>query len=157
MTWTVAMLALLVFMLMQRAADGWPVHKLRTWAAMMWSSGLAWGAILVPDATLMHVVLMFIAIDIVAGYIVMIRPAGHAQKAIGLCYMVMIFYHIGVAAASLYGPVATESYTAFLSATGWAQLAILTLWSGWDVGRACLHRLGFNRHRNTAEEITRAY
>jgi len=156
MTWLAAMMALLVFMLMQRAGDGWPVHKLRTWAAMMWSSFLAWGAVMVPDATLMHVVLMFIAIDIVAGYIVMIRPAGHAQKAIGLCYMVMIFYHIGIAAASLYGPVFTDSYTAFLTATGWAQFAILTLWSGWDVGRACVHRLWPNRRQNTAEEIAGA-
>jgi hypothetical protein len=139
MTWFVAMLAVLAFMLMQRACDGWPVHKLRTWASMFASSALAWS---IPYMSLTSIVACFIVIDTMAGFVVMVRPAGAAQKAIGFLYFIMILQHIAVAIASLKGPVNTASYEAGLTFAGWSQFAILLAWSGWDVGGFALHRLG---------------
>jgi hypothetical protein len=144
MTWFVAMGAVLLFMLVQKAADGWPAHKLRTWAAMFLSSVAGWIAVGVYGGV---PVLSFIIIDILAGVAVLARPAGLAQRAIGLCYGVMILSHIGYKIALLRfdGVVSSTSYEAFMTFAGWAQLVILTVWSGWDVGRAVLHRVGLRR------------
>jgi len=137
--WFGAMIALLVFMLMQRASDGWPAHKLRTWGAMFGSSLLAWA---IPNIPLIWLIACFIIIDTLAGFVVMVRPAGAAQKAIGFFYFIMLLQHIAVAIASLSGPVNTTSYQASLVFAGWSQFAILLAWSGWDVGRFTLHRIG---------------
>lgn len=143
MNWFAAMSALLVFMLVQKAADGWPLHKLRTWAALMCASLLGWASVAafggIPVAA-------FIVIDILAGVAVLARPAGIAQKAIGLCFAVMILHHLGLKIAMLFfGVVDTASYHASINFAGWVQFGILLAWSGWDVGRAILHRLGFGR------------
>lgn len=144
MTWFAAMLAVLLFMLMQRADGAWPLHKLRTWAAMFCSSLAGWFAVSFYGGV---PVLSFIIIDTLAGVIVLARPAGIAQRAIGLCYGVMILSHIGYKIALLWfnGVVSSTSYEAFMTFAGWAQLVILTAWSSWDVGRAVLHRLGLRR------------
>jgi len=144
MTWFAAMGAVLLFMLVQKAADGWPAHKLRTWAAMFCSSIAGWVAVGVYGGI---PVLSFVIIDILAGVAVLARPAGIAQRAIGLCYGVMILSHIGYKIALLWynGVVSSTSYEALMTFAGWAQFVILTAWSGWDVGRAILHRLGFGR------------
>ena len=129
-------------MLVQRSADGWPVHKLRTWAAMAGSSAAAWA---VGYQDLFSMLMAYIIIDFVAGRIVLIMPAGVAQKAIGFGYSVMILYHIGLALALLKGPVSTSSYDAFMTFAGWSQFAILLVWSGWDVGRAIVCCTGVHR------------
>ena len=142
--WFAAMLAVLLFMLLQRAEGSWPLHKLRTWAALFCSSLAGWFAVSFSGGV---PVLSFIIIDILAGVIVLARPAGLAQRAIGLCYGVMILSHIGYKIALLWfnGVVSSTSYEAFMTFAGWAQLVILTAWSGWDVGRAILHRVGIGR------------
>ena len=144
MTWFAAMGAVLLFMLVQKAADGWPAHKLRTWAAIFCSSLAAWVAMWFYGGI---PVLSFVIIDILAGVAVLARPAGIAQRAIGLCYGVMILSHIGYKIALLWynGIVSSTSYEALMTFAGWSQFVILTAWSGWDVGRAVLHRLGFGR------------
>ncbi len=144
MTWFAIMGAVLLFMLLQRTDGAWPLHKLRTWAALFCSSLAGWIAVANSEAV---PVLSFIIIDILAGVVVLARPAGLAQRAIGLCYGVMILSHIGYKIALLYfqGVVSSTSYEAFMTFAGWAQLVILTVWSGWDVGRALLHRVGFRR------------
>ena len=141
MIWFAVMGALLLFMLLQRADGAWPLHKLRTWAALFCSSLAGWVAVSVYGGV---PVLSFIIIDILAGVAVLARPAGLAQRAIGLCYGVMILSHIGYKIALLWfeGVVSSTSYEAFMTFAGWAQLVILTAWSGWDVGRAVLHRFG---------------
>lgn len=144
MIWFAAMTGVLLFMLLQKAADGWPTHKLRTWAALFCSSLAGWVAVSVYGGV---PVLSFIIIDILAGVAVLARPAGLAQRAIGLCYGVMILSHIGYKIAVLWldGAVSSTSYEAFMTFAGWAQLVILSAWSGWDVGRAILHRVGIGR------------
>lgn len=144
MIWFAAMGAVLLFMLLQRADGAWPLHKLRTWAALFCSSLAGWVAVSVYGGV---PVLSFIIIDILAGVAVLARPAGLAQRAIGLCYGVMILSHIGykIALSWFEGVVSSTSYEAFMTFAGWAQLVILTAWSGWDVGRAVLHRAGFGR------------
>lgn len=145
MIWFGAMLALLPFMLLQIMDGVWPLHKLRTWAALFCSS-VAGYMVVTPHGGVP--VLSFIIIDILAGVIVLARPAGLAQRAIGLCYGVMILSHIGYKIALLWfdGVVSSTSYEAFMIFAGWAQFVILTAWSGWDVGRAILHRSGFVWH-----------
>lgn len=140
MIWFAAMTAVLLFMLLQRTADGWPLHKLRTWLAMFVSSALGWAAVYTSDGIPL---LAFTAIDIVACVIVLVKPAGAAQKAIGLFYVVMILWHMGMGIATFLGPVETSVYENVLVASGWAQFSILLVWSGWDVGRHILHRFGF--------------
>ncbi len=134
------MLVLLVAFLVQGLLDRWPVHKIRTWIALFASSIAA----LIAShhvADWDGLMRSYILIDGLAAWVVLIRPAGAAQRAIGLCYFVMILSHIGLVGASLGGRVDTASYDSLQGALGWAQFAILCLWSAWDVGKAIVHRL----------------
>lgn len=86
----------------------------------------------------------YIAIDLAAAALILIRPAGIAQKAIGFCFAVMVLAHIGVVGASLSGPVHTAIYDDLNTRLGWAQFLILLMWSCTDVGKTALRSLGFD-------------
>ena len=135
--WKTAMIACLLLIIMQRAGGFWAVHKLRTWAAMMLSS--LWGMAAVSLTGDYTPVILWIIGDCVAGLIVIMRPAGLAQKAIGFSYLMLVLYHIGFL---LSGGKIIETYIEFQIATGWAQIAVLLLWSVADVGRHIGHRIG---------------
>lgn len=146
------MLGLLLAFLVQALLDRWPVHKLRTWAALFLSSLAAlFASHQIADWD--SLVASYMLIDGLAAWVVLIRPAGAAQKAIGLCYFVMILSHIGLVSASLGGRVDTASYDSLQGALGWAQFAILCLWSAWDVGKAIAHRLWSNRSLVASETL----
>ena len=108
--WKLAMLALAPLM---RGHE-----MLRTWLAMF---GASVAALLVQD------VVAYIAIDAIAGAIVMARPSGLAQKAIGALFVLMVMFDLGF----YLSPHADWGlFASALSAVGWVQWVILGAWSG---------------------------
>lgn len=120
--WKLAMLLALPFM--GRGA------KLRTWLALM---GASIAAMAFPPLT----VGAYIAIDGVAGAIVLANPAGEVQKLIGRLFMLMVCYHLGFALAQALWPVAGAEilYYKANAATGWLQFLFLMGWGLFDAGK----------------------
>jgi hypothetical protein len=146
MVWPLAMLALLPLILLQRSCGAWPVHKLRTWAALLGSSAAAWFfAYLIADsyAPMWLYGIAFALFDLVAFRIITRRPAGVAQHYIGVICMLMFASSIGFSAACFWfrGDVDTLQYERILHLSGWGQFAILLAWSIVDVGGHFVHRL----------------
>ncbi len=75
-------------------------------------------------------IMAFAAIDAVAVYLVLKRPRGEAQKAIGLIFAMMLCVHIGfyVACHMQPGPHDVEGYAAYNRLLGWLQWAFLFSW-----------------------------
>jgi hypothetical protein len=84
--------------------------------------------------------LTYIALDLAAAGVVLVRPAGLAQKAIGFCFAVMVLAHVGVVIASISGSINTTNYDNLNMRLGWAQFIILLTWSCDDVGKAIYSR-----------------
>lgn len=98
-------------------------QMLRTWVAMFGASVLAW---VVQD------VVAYIAIDAVCAAIIMARPSGLPQKAIGALFTLMVMFDLGF----FLSPSADWSlFAGALSAVGWVQWAILVGWTGHDFWR----------------------
>lgn len=137
--WKLAMLWLLPLLFVQVASGGgWPFHKLRTWAAVLGSSVAAY---LVTPTEGYAPLLAYALIDFSAACIVLVKPAGVAQRAVGLAYVAMILFHCGAGAGGNYS--GDGFYRTFLISAGWFQWAVLLVWSGWDVGRALLAAFGW--------------
>lgn len=121
--WKMAMFALIPLMSGRQ--------KLRTWAAVLMSSILAM-LVSGPEA--------YIVIDLICGLAVLTKPAGAAQRAIGLLFAGMLIVDVGYAVSpQLDGGML---YYRVLSALGWLQWAILAAWGLYDVRQAIARRLG---------------
>jgi hypothetical protein len=95
-------------------------EMLRTWVAMF---GASIGALLVQD------VVAYIAMDAICAAIVMARPSGLAQKAIGALFVLMVMFDLGF----FLSPRADWGlFASSLSLVGWTQWAILGAWAGHD-------------------------
>lgn len=138
--WQISVLCLLPLILCQRAAGaGWPFHKMRVMVVLLLAGYVSH---LVTPKIGYPPVLYYAVIDSLAGAATIARPAGIAQKAIGVCFAGMIFYHAGFAGAMWwYGPdVNSAPYYDFQGDVGWLQFAILAGWGGWDSGSAVYNR-----------------
>ena len=138
--WQISMLYLAAFIVAHFAWDVRPWHRVRTWIALFGAGFLGQYA----NATISNVdalMASYIALDLTAAAIVLVRPAGIAQKAIGFCFAVMVLAHIGVVSASAVGPINTVIYDDLNTRLGWAQFLVLLLWSCDDVGKAVVRRL----------------
>lgn len=129
--WKLAMLALLLFLLCDRRNIGGP--KCRVWLAMF---GASLAALYVPFAA------GFLVIDLLAGALVLKRPAGVAQRCIGLLFAGMAVFDIGYIIG---GAQAPGQFVQFMSLIGWLQFSILLAWGlydrwGFDVRRAWIGR-----------------
>ena len=95
----------------------------RTWAAMF-GAGLA-ASMFSPFS-----IPAFALIDGIAGYIVLKRPRGETQRAIGLLFVAMLFIHVGFFTACWLQPGAQDfmGYALVNRYIGWLQLACLALW-----------------------------
>lgn len=136
--WKVAMLFALPFM--GRGA------KLRTWIALMGASA---AALLFPPMA----VSAYIAIDTIAGVIVLAKPAGEVQRAIGRVFILMVLFHLGyLTSQAFFGevPGAASFYHNANVAAGWVQFAFLLGWGLWDAGLAWARFA--NRRRNVRSE-----
>lgn len=129
--WKLAMLALLLFLLFDSKGAMGPKH--RVWTAMF---GASLAALYVPFAS------GFLVIDLLAGALVLKRPAGVAQRCIGLLFAGMAVFDIGYIIGGAQSP---GQFVQFLSLVGWLQFTILLLWGlydrwGFDVRRAWIGR-----------------
>lgn len=113
--WKITMLCLLPFMLI-----GDRKAKLRTWGALF---AAALAALAFPHVG------VYIAIDLVAGAVVLSRPAGIEQKLIGLLFAGMAVFDIGFILGGQNDP---DLYVRFLTILGWLQAAILAIWGAHD-------------------------
>jgi len=121
--WHWAMLALLPFM-----GDS---HRLRTWAALM-------GASVAPHLLPVMSVEWYVVIDAVAGTLVLRRPTGCAQRAIGALFALMVVYSVGYMLAD--NPAGASVYLDAHTITGWAQWGCLAGWGLYNGGKALYDR-----------------
>lgn len=120
--WTLAMLALLPLLFWR-----WESAKARTWAVLIGASF----ATLISD----HPV-WYLAIDSIAGMLVVAHPRGAAQKLIGGIFILMIGSDLGFWGATLtHTELDRTGFLEMLTHMGWAQWAILAWWCGYDVVR----------------------
>lgn len=120
--WHIAMLLLLPLM------NSWT--KGRTWLALMGAGVVPW---LLPPMDIPA----YIVIDAVAGAIVLRRPAGFAQRAVGACFALLVMFHVGFLVS--HTPGNEHAYYQSNTVTGWGQFTLLTAWGVADVGKAVLH------------------
>lgn len=98
-------------------------HKLRTWAAVF---GASIATYFIQDPV------GYLIIDSIAAAIVVARPAGIAQKIIGMLFVWMMMFDLGY----LLSPHAGWDLFFGLSlALGWLQFTILAGWEGHDAIR----------------------
>ena len=127
--WKIAMLAIVP--LMRRGP------KVRAWVAVFAASVLAyylpalvaeWAHKSVDDVT----PATYMVIDLAAGALVLARPAGVAQKAIGLVFANMALIDAGY----LLSPQLDHGilYYWIMLVLGWVQFAILAAWGSYDAG-----------------------
>ena len=140
--WVLVMVAALPLMWPQRFEGKlrWP--KLRTWTALFGASLSSW---MVTPAVGATPFLLYALICFAGAAIVMVRPAGTAQRAIAMIFAFMAAFNGGayLAGEPNGGPV----YSAMLHYAGWSQLFILLFWGCTNVGfgkiASCrFHRLG---------------
>lgn len=115
----------------------WRRDQWRTWAALMGASSMSFVA---GGATWAN-----LAIDIVAGSLVLARPAGVEQRAIGLIFSAMAIMDLGYSlSAQLDGGL---RYWWWQSALGWVQWCILAAWGAHGLGTALWSHI--RHHRDT--------
>lgn len=110
-------------------------HRLRAWLSVMASSLLA---LLVPHLS----PVAYFGIDMLCGAMVLARPAGCAQRAIGMLFACMAVFDI----AYWVSPQIDrgELYYWGLMSLGWAQWTILAVWGFYDTGKVIARRAGFS-------------
>lgn len=113
-------------------------QKARTWVALFGASIAAWLVKLDNPAS------AYAVIDALAAYLVLRKPLGEMQRAIGVLFIGMLGIDVGFASACWLqpGPHDYGGYTAFNQLMGWLQWACLASWGGGD---ALASRLIFNR------------
>lgn len=135
--WHVLMLAMFVGM------DKCPM--MRTWAALF-LSGCA-GLFIPPDW-----IGAYMLVDLTAGYIVVRRPAGVAQKSIGAIFVMMVIFHIGFMTAMALGrAVDGHVYGVINRGAGWLQLLCLMGWGLWNAMESAVDRYRAFRGRALAQ------
>lgn len=125
--WKLAMLALMLFLLFDSKGSMGPKH--RVWVAMF---GASLAALYAPFPS------GFLAIDLLVGALVLKRPAGVAQRCIGILFAGMAVFDIGYIIGGQSSP---GQFVQFLSLIGWLQFTILLMWGlhdrwGLDLRRA---------------------
>lgn len=95
-------------------------QMLRTWAAVM---GASVAAYFVQD------IVAYMAIDAIAAAVVMARPAGYAQKAIGAIFVSMLMFDLGFFLSPHNG---WDLFLLASTVAGWVQWLILGAWAGHD-------------------------
>lgn len=126
--WHIAMLAALPFMFSSA--------KMRTWVALAVAGVIPW---LLPPM----IVPAYIVTDALAGAIILRKPAGCAQRAIGACFAMLVMFHVGFLLSHA-GNGTTSMYYQANVITGWVQFALLAAWGLADAGKAllCWGRIG---------------
>lgn len=143
--WQQAMLAMLPLFVWLRWTRGrWPLHRLRTWAALFGASLSAW---LVTPEHGDTPFLLYALICLVAAWVVSIKSAGIPQRAIAIIFGGMAAVHGGLYFTGQ--PNGGDAYVEVMQIAGWAQFAILFFWGFKNVGlgtlvRRRVHRMGYH-------------
>lgn len=95
-------------------------QKLRTWGAVF---GASLATYFVQDPV------GYLAIDAIAAAIVVARPSGLPQKAIGGLFVFMLMFDLGFVLSPHKG---WDLFVALSTAVGWVQWLILGAWAGHD-------------------------
>ena len=135
-TWPIAMVCILPLLAIGSRKRLFGVgipwgSRARTWLIL---AGAALSAFLLAPFG----IFAFAAIDAISGALVLKRPRGEAQKAIGLLFVAMLFTHLGFYFAIRLqpGPPDYSMYTTFNQALGWLQWSCLFSWGvGYAVER----------------------
>jgi len=120
--WKLAMLMLSPFMRGKQ--------KLRTWLAV---AGASVATFFVTDPV------GYLAIDAIAAAVVVARPSGLPQKAIGGLFVFMMMFDLGFVLSPHAG---WDLFASLSTAVGWVQWMILGAWAGHDA---------LGRYRNWAD------
>lgn len=136
-TWPIAMVCILPLLAIGSPKRPFGVgipwgSRGRTWFILA-GAGLA-AFILAPFG-----IFAFAAIDGLSAALVLKRPRGEAQRAIGLLFIAMLFTHLGfyLAIRLQPGPPDYTLYTQFNQLLGWLQWACLLSWGiGYAVERS---------------------
>jgi len=135
--WKAAMLIIVPFM--ARAP------KLRAWLAVFTASVLAFYMPAIVAAQMGTTLIQatpgtYLAIDVLCGGLVLAKPAGIPQKAIGLVFANMALIDAGY----LVSPQADHGilYYWIMLVLGWVQFAILAAWGAYDAGTYIAGRFG---------------
>lgn len=121
--WFLSLAALFLLSLTSR-------QKTRTWAAIAIGSVLAW---FLPPVS----VAGYLVLDTLSAALVLRKPAGLTQRAIGLLFAIMILVHAGFAISDQRG---WSLYYSLQEAVGWLQLSCLFAWGAYDGLVALLRR-----------------
>ena len=102
-------------------------QRMRCWVTMLAASAAAW---LIGAAA----PIPYMFIDLVGGLVILTRPYGIGQRAIGMVFAMMAIFDAGY----LLSPQVDNGqlYTEALTFLGWVQFSILTIWGLHDVGKA---------------------
>lgn len=134
--WHEAMLAMLLLFLVHRRNMGrWPLHRIRTWAALFGASLAAW---LVTPPFGVTPFFTYAVICLIAAWVVSVKPAGIPQRAIAIIFGGMAAVHVGLFFTGQ--PNGGAAYIEVMQIAGWAQLAILLFWGFKNVGFGPLAR-----------------
>ncbi len=133
--WHWAMI-LLIPVMFSRISKQW--H--RTWCALIWASI---AANIDPENLWAN-----LAIDIIAGGIVMVCPAGNAQKAVAFCLLAMAVIDFGTAMAKPAYP-GRLWYWHMQNTFAWLEWAVLAAWGahGLGLGQIAARNFGVLRDR----------
>lgn len=93
----------------------------RTWIALFGASVATF---------FVHAPLGYLAIDAIAASIVVARPSGLAQKAIGVLFVCMVLFDLGF---YLSPQADSDLFRTILTGIGWLQWLILGAWAGHDL------------------------
>lgn len=133
MNWFAAMLCLTPLLALDSPAHVWGVRlpsgqKLRTWLVMFCASLGAWLVRADNPAP------VYAVIDGLSAYLVLRRPLGEMQRAIGALFIGMMAVDLGFTGACWLqpGPHDFGGYFAFNGQIGWLQWACLALWGVGD-------------------------
>lgn len=86
----------------------------------------------------------YMAIDMLAGALILTRPAGLPQRAIGLLFAFMVTFDLGFIVAD--NPDQVTTYITANVFMGWVQWAILLAWGAIDGLQYLDRRYGPHRH-----------
>lgn len=117
--------------------------KARTWLVLF---GAAFAGHFVAPGNIWG----FALIDGIAAALVLQRPRGETQRAIGLLFVAMLFTHVGFYMGGRLqpGPYDLEGYAHFNRLLGWLQWAFLATWG---VRNAVVRFIG--GYRDTGDKV----
>ena len=120
--------------------------RLRIWLIV---AGASLAAALLP----VMAVGWYIMVDFTAGALILRKPVGCAQRAVGALFAMMLLYSVGYILAS--NNAGADLYLTAQDFLGWLQWGCLLAWGAHDVGEAAVERVRAVRSLLAADAVVR--